>query len=836
MKEPGLFLRIVQLWARKGIRALGGPLKSAPSGPSQTQSFRFDKTKYTPAEAKAWLRGHGHKWIKFEPAKTAAQSAAGFEYECQECGYLLAEWTDECEWCGGGIKAAADTGGPYRCECLDCGHVQESKEHCRDIKCEKCGGEMRRVERPGPGQRSESVAVIEILATDGTHPRVTGLAYGGGKMKLFGWKHPVIVDLAGMEMPDEVPLLANHENRTGARIGVVTPKVVDGTLTIEGEIVSTSGVAKGIIEQAKAGAQWSLSIGARPEAYVLVASKQNRTVNGKVQAGPFHHITKSRLGEVSVIPVGADGDAQMRIAAAAFHFMEDGTMTFEEWLKARGIDAVPEDAEKAKLLKATYDVEMKAEADKAAADKAAADKAAAGDTPEPDAADKDTDPPVKADADPALKAVAEIRTASAGEVKRIAEIRAACGDHANVAQQAIEGGWTLDHTKTEVELVTLRAGAPSAIAVGGSDADTTPQVIEAAVRLGGVESNADVEKEYEEPVLDRAGSMRFAGLKELVAMCVRLDGAPPLPFGASPDQYLEAAFSTTTLSGILGNVANKVMQKAYTARELICDAISQKLTANDFKDHTGYRLTGNPMTQQLGANGEIQHMILNEADWTYSVETYGVMLVLTRKEIVNDDLNAFSRIPQIVGRGASLRKANLFWTLVHDNTGNFFSAANRNVTTGVLADATLSTAAQILIEQRDDDGNPVLITPTILGVPPALYDLGRRLHTSREIVVSGDTDVLVGSANIHQGKYLPLTSPYMSNTTFHNDASDIIWYLFGDPQDVAAFGIAYLKGNETPVFEAITLANNVLGRGWRLYHDIGVTQIDPRGAVRSSGA
>jgi len=40
----------------------------------------------------------------------------------------------------------------YECECIKCGHKVESEKHCKDIKCPECGGEMRRVERPGPGQ------------------------------------------------------------------------------------------------------------------------------------------------------------------------------------------------------------------------------------------------------------------------------------------------------------------------------------------------------------------------------------------------------------------------------------------------------------------------------------------------------------------------------------------------------------------------------------------------------------------------------------------------------------------------------------------------------------
>ena len=49
-----------------------------------------------------------------------------------------------------------------------------------------------------------------IEAANGGKPKVAGLAYGGGKMNLPGWKFPVVVDLAGMEIPDTVPLLTNH--------------------------------------------------------------------------------------------------------------------------------------------------------------------------------------------------------------------------------------------------------------------------------------------------------------------------------------------------------------------------------------------------------------------------------------------------------------------------------------------------------------------------------------------------------------------------------------------------------------------------------------------------
>jgi predicted RNA-binding Zn-ribbon protein involved in translation (DUF1610 family) len=47
----------------------------------------------------------------------------------------------------------------FNCECIDCGYTMESKEHCKDLKCPECGGQMRRKERPGPGQDSADKTV-----------------------------------------------------------------------------------------------------------------------------------------------------------------------------------------------------------------------------------------------------------------------------------------------------------------------------------------------------------------------------------------------------------------------------------------------------------------------------------------------------------------------------------------------------------------------------------------------------------------------------------------------------------------------------------------------------
>ena len=132
--------------------------------------------------------------------------------------------------------------------------------------------------------------------------KISGVAYSGGTLSL-GWDAPVVVDLAGMTIGDNLPLLAEHWNMIGARLGVITAEIADNKLLINGEILADNEDAKNIIAQGKAGGNWQLSIGADVQARELV--KETREVNGQMIEAPFYLVSKSVLREVSVVAVGA---------------------------------------------------------------------------------------------------------------------------------------------------------------------------------------------------------------------------------------------------------------------------------------------------------------------------------------------------------------------------------------------------------------------------------------------------------------------------------------------------------------------------------------------------
>ena len=83
---------------------------------------------------------------KLEGEDTMTEQAYRYDREVWDEGDAKAH----CDAHDGTFEAAKED--TFKCECVDCGHKMESKKHCADIECPKCGGKMRRAERPGPGK------------------------------------------------------------------------------------------------------------------------------------------------------------------------------------------------------------------------------------------------------------------------------------------------------------------------------------------------------------------------------------------------------------------------------------------------------------------------------------------------------------------------------------------------------------------------------------------------------------------------------------------------------------------------------------------------------------
>ena len=648
-----------------------------------------------------------------------------------------------------------------------------------------------------------------IEAANGGKPKVAGLAYGGGKMNLPGWKFPVVVDLAGMEIPDTVPLLTNHENKTDSRVGMISASIKNNALEITGEIVSDSKDAHDIVAQSKAGADWQLSIGADVRECELV--KGSREVNGQTIDGPFYHIQKSVLREVSVVAVGADASTKMRVTAQFNLINNKGEVMTDENKNLKATGAENAELEKDERKAQPEEVKAKAEVDLAATAKDAA--------------------------------VAAVKA----ERERVSEIQAICaGEFPEIEKQAVSAGWSPELVTKKV-LETLRAERPAAsvnIAIHSKpEGGEMRKTLEAAMSLRvGVSADA-LEKSYGAQTVEAGMREMDMPLKQLMVECMKLDGIPCSR--GFDNETIRAAFSSVSLPGILSNVANKKLLQSYEAQPVIATKLCSTGDLNDFKETERFRLTDVGDLLPVAADGEIKDGGLLEEAATNRLETYGKKFCLTRKMIINDDLNAFMKVPVAMGNRAARLIDQLFFSRLLQNPAQndgkaLFHNSHRNILTGAssaLSADSLKKAVQLYLDQVDADGQPISVEPRYLLVPTALKHLAIELTRGATLVMSGGAENTVRPAiNVLADENLQVvSSPYLGNAAY-DGSSQTAWYLFGDPRTVDTFELGFLKGKRTPTIERGETDFNTLGMWFRVYFDIGVREQDFRGMVKANGA
>lgn len=470
----------------------------------------------------------------------------------------------------------------------------------------------------------------------------------------------------------------------------------------------------------------------------------------------------------------------------------------------------------------------------------------------------------------------------AAETRRIAAIRNLCaGAHAELEAQAIEENWQ----PQQVELEILRASRPAArtpqndpaaggwsaaafeaalclsVGIPAEIAGSPVNRLLATMDLDSVERRRTRREELDEREVDRAMTAEYRGLSLHALMDAVIEASGQHYRGArNTNAFVRAAleaerdltasssgFTTLSLTNVLNNVANKQLLSSYEAQRITWPEFCAVRSNTNFKAHERHRLDSTGGYQKVGPDGELKHIGLGDAKFSTTLETHGAMIALTRKMMIDDDLDAFGQIPMLLGRLAALKPEEEVYKLLLSNPSSFFSAGNGNLLTGAgsaLAIASLSNGIEKFRNQVDSNGKPILVEPEILLVPTTLAVEADDLRQNTQVAVRLDTnDARQVVRNPHANRFRNVTSPYINNTAITDVAgaaisgqSDTQWYLFADPMVRAAIAVAFLQGRRVPVIESADTDFNTLGIQWRSYHDFGVGMEDTVAAVKSAGA
>lgn len=419
---------------------------------------------------------------------------------------------------------------------------------------------------------------------------------------------------------------------------------------------------------------------------------------------------------------------------------------------------------------------------------------------------------------------AAIEAAIKAERQRSVDIRhcvRAAGLDDAVAESMITEGVQIDAARKSVldQLAQRQAAAPTVqhVSIVEDASDKRAACLEAALeaRVGLGEWT------------DQAKSERSSSMLDMAKETLSRSGANVVGMSKSEIAY-RAMHSTSDFPLLLSNIARKSLQGAYEAEAQTWRPLARQRNLPDFRPVYEVQVNGQIVPEELLEGGEYKAATVTEAQTSWSLKSYAKKIRVTRNLIINDDLDALSRIPQMIGRGMSLFESNQMWALLTSNPTMgedgklLFHADHDNTGTGAIGVDALSDARFAMRNQSDLAGNRVNLGAKYLVIPTAL-------ETAAEQFLAPFTPAQIGNVNPFSGKLQIIAEPRL------DDASSTAYYVTADPSQVDMLVYGYLEGEAGPqvttVDERDPDGTTILAR-----LDFGASVLNHRGFYKSTGA
>ncbi|OBU50149.1 hypothetical protein A9K76_08025 [Stenotrophomonas maltophilia] len=407
----------------------------------------------------------------------------------------------------------------------------------------------------------------------------------------------------------------------------------------------------------------------------------------------------------------------------------------------------------------------------------------------------------------------------------LAALQRDCEDDTDLAVEAV-GAKLLAYLGTATPSA---AGAPAAAPTGRLTQDETKNYRDGAVAALMHRSNPAAHK-LEGPAAD------FRGMDLQDMARDALDRAGQKTQGMSKQEIaVKALQSTSDFPAILGAVVNRSLRAGYEGTQRTFLAFSRQATLPDFKEISRVQLGGAPALKRVVEGGEYEHGTIGEGAEKYAVQKFGRIVALTWETVVNDDLDALSRIPFAFGASAADLESDLVYAIL---TGNpkmadgkaLFHADHGNLgTAAALADALdpakpnpLAEMRKRMMLQKGLEGRYITVRPKFLIVPPGLEEVALKA-TNASIIAGKGADLNVTGVTL-----TPIVEPRL------HDGSETAWYGAAEPGVIDTIEYAYLEGHEG-VFTETKNGFEVDGVQVKCRHIFGAKAIDPRGLYKNPG-
>ncbi|GAA2860074.1 Mu-like prophage major head subunit gpT family protein [Nonomuraea rubra] len=322
-------------------------------------------------------------------------------------------------------------------------------------------------------------------------------------------------------------------------------------------------------------------------------------------------------------------------------------------------------------------------------------------------------------------------------------------------------------------------------------------------------------------------------------------------YGRRPIDHFREAMSTSDFPLLFADSLDRQLYGAYEATVPTWQNYARAATVNDFREVKRFATSGvRGLLSKVGELAEHERRGMDETEYSYAVAKYEAGFALSWENMINDDLNAFMRLPQDLADSARDSEEEFVTRLFCGANGPLTSVyTGGNLLTAALDRDSLQSAITTLMKRTDDNGNPIVVKAVELVVGPGLALQAQEIIDTTEyrtVDPNGNVRIISGNG---VAANLRISVNYWIPSVASSSNADTSWWLFANPNGPRpAMEFGRLRGFEAPaLYEKIPdmrrigggeepVSFDTEGAEKKIKHVYGGAFVDSRMSIASTGA
>lgn len=281
--------------------------------------------------------------------------------------------------------------------------------------------------------------------------------------------------------------------------------------------------------------------------------------------------------------------------------------------------------------------------------------------------------------------------------------------------------------------------------------------------------------------VERAGGRTRGMSRREIAVCA---------LNLDPDmQGRSGMHSTSDFVHIASNIVNRTLRSGYDLSPRTFVPWCRPATLPDFKQAARVALSEISTFAKVNEGGEYKALSISDSAEKYSLGKYGGIIAITWEMLINDDLDAFDRLPRSIGDEAAATEADIVYGMLlgtstmSDNVALFHADHGNLAGAGAaISETSLAAGRAAMKKQKGKKGRVLNLSPDYLLVG-ADKELEANKFTSAQFVAAKAADV-----NPNFNTQLEVISE--ARITGNQ------WYLSASPGRVDTIEYAHLEGED----------------------------------------